>query len=168
MAFGLKALLQLESELTSPLDLSTPSSLLKIAQQITFAQGAGAGQADMIWADRRTIAASATDSLDLAGSALQSPFGGGLTFARLKMIFVRAAAANVNNVNIIRPASNGVPWALAAGDGFPIRPGGIFFWYDPSAAGAVVTPGTGDLLDLVNSGAGTTVEYEVVLVGAAS
>lgn len=168
MAFGLKALVQLESELTSPLDLSTPSSLVKIAQQITFLQGAGAGQADMIWHDRRTIAASATDSLDLAGTALQNPFGANLTFARLKMIFVRAAAANTNNVNVVRPASNGVPWALAAGDGFAVKPGGLFLWHDPSAAGAVVTAGTGDLIDIVNSAGGTSVEYDVVLVGAAS
>ncbi|MEV0993416.1 hypothetical protein [Nonomuraea sp. NPDC050202] len=168
MAFSLQGYLELAAELTSPLDLSTPSSQLRLSQQMNFAQGAGANQADMIWHDKRTIAASATDSLDLAGG-LAGPFAGAnLTFARIKFLFVRAAAANTNNVNVTRPASNGVPWALAAGDGFPVKPGGAFFWYDPTAAGVAVTGGTGDLIDMVNSAAGTPVTYDVVIVGAAS
>jgi hypothetical protein len=167
MAFSLRSFFELAAELTSPLDLSTPTSSLAVRQQMNFAQGAGAGQADMIWHDRGTIAASATTSLDLAGG-LAGPFGGNLTFARIKALLVRAAAANTNNVNVVRPASNGVPWTLAAGDGFPVKPGGVFWWYDPTAAGVAVTAGTGDLLDLVNSGAGTSVTYEIVIVGAAT
>lgn len=168
MAFSLKSSISLESELTNPLDLSTPSSLLKLAQQMNFTQGAGAGQSDMIWHDQRTITASSTDSLDLAGTALQSPFGANLTFARIKLLLVRAATGNTNNVNVTRPASNGVPWVLAAGDGVPVLPGGLFFWYAPSAAGIAVTAGTGDLIDIVNSGAGTSVTYDIVIVGAST
>jgi hypothetical protein len=167
MAFSFRSSWQLESELTSPLDLSTPSSLLKLARQIAFSEGAGAGAANMVWADRRTIAASATDSLDLAGS-LTGPFGTTLTFARIKYLLVLAAAGNTNNVNVTRPASNGAPLFLATGDGIPVKPGGKFEWYDPSAAGVAVTAGTGDLIDLVNSGAGTPVTYDVVIVGASS
>jgi hypothetical protein len=167
MAFNLRASWQLESELTSPLDLTTPSSLLKLARQIAFGEGAGAGQANMIWSDRRTIAASATDSIDLAGS-LTGPFGTSLTFARIKMLLVLAAAGNTNNVNVTRPASNGAPLFLATGDGIPVKPGGMFWWYDPSAAGVAVTAGTGDLVDLVNSAAGTPVTYDIVIVGASS
>lgn len=167
MAFSFRAGWQLDSELTSPLDLTTPSSALKLARQLSFTEGAGAGAANMIWSDRRTIAASATDSLDLAGS-LTGPFGTTLTFARIKMLLVLAATGNTNNVNVVRPASNGVPLGLAAGDGFPVKPGGMFWWYDPSAAGVAVTAGTGDLLDLVNSAVGTSVTYDVVIVGASS
>ncbi|MFI9558873.1 hypothetical protein [Nonomuraea endophytica] len=168
MAFRLQSFFQLESELTTALDLSTPSSLVKLAQQMNFAQGAGAGQADMIWHNTSTIAASGTDSLDLAGTALQNPWGANLTFARIKLLLVRAAAGNTNNVNVTRPASNGVPWALAAGDGFPVVPGGVFFWYAPTAAGVVVTATTGDLIDIVNSAGGTSVTYDIVIVGAAT
>ncbi|MDH2429317.1 hypothetical protein [Sphaerisporangium sp. TRM90804] len=167
MAFSLRAFFQLESELTSPLDLSTVSSPTGLSQQMNFAQGAGAGQADMVFGDRRTIAASATDSLDLAGG-LTGPFGAALTFARIKMLVVRAVAGNTNNVNATRPASNGVPWLLAAGDGIAVQPGGMFVWHAPTAAGVVVTPSTGDLIDFVNSGAGTTVTYDVIIAGAAT
>ncbi|AQZ67638.1 unnamed protein product [[Actinomadura] parvosata subsp. kistnae] len=167
MAFSFRAGWQLESELTSPLDLSTPSSVIKLARQIAFSEGAGAGAANMIWSDRRTVAASATDAIDLAGS-LTGPFGTTLTFARIKMLLVLAASGNTNNVNVVMPASNGAPLFLAAGDGIGVKPGGMFWWYDPSAAGVVVTGGTGDLLNLVNSGAGTSVTYDVVIVGASS
>lgn len=167
MAFSLRASWQLDSELTSPLDLTTPSSLLKLARQLSFSEGAGAGAANMIWSDRRTVAASATDAIDLAGSLI-GPFGTTLTFARIKMLLVLAAAGNTNNVNVVMPASNGVPLFLAAGDGIGVKPGGMFWWHDPSAAGVAVTAGTGDLLNLVNSGAGTPVTYDIVIVGASS
>lgn len=167
MSFSFRANWQLDSELTSPLDLSTPSSLLKMARQISFSEGAGAGAANMVWADRRTVAASATDAIDLAAS-LTGPFGTTLTFARIKMLMVLAAAGNTNNVNVVMPASNGVPLFLAAGDGVAVKPGGMFWWYDPSAAGVVVTPTSGDLLHLINSAAGTPVTYDIVIAGASS
>ncbi|MFD9949820.1 hypothetical protein ACFWYW_55875 [Nonomuraea sp. NPDC059023] len=164
MAFRLTSLFTLEAEITSPLDLTTPTSALAVARQLALAEGAGAGQANMIWSDTRTINASATDSLDLAGS-LVGPLGGTLTFARIKMLVVAAAAGNTNNVLITRPASNAVP-LLSAAANIPVHPGGLFVWYAPSAAGVVVTAGTGDLLDLVNSAGGTSVTCDVVIVGA--
>ncbi|MCW2767774.1 MAG: hypothetical protein JWO11_3733, partial [Nocardioides sp.] len=86
----------------------------------------------------------------------------------IKMIVVFAASGNTNNVNVVQPASNGVPLFLAAGDGVAVKPSGMFVWYDPSAAGVVVTPATGDLLNLVNSGAGTSVTYDIHIVGASA
>ncbi|MER7126743.1 hypothetical protein [Micrococcus luteus] len=167
MAFRLSSFFELEAEVTSPLDLSTPTNLLSFARQLSLAQGAGAGQADMVWSDQRTVAASGTDALDLAGS-LVGPFGTTLTFARIKMLVVFAATGNTNNVNVVTPGSNGVPLFLAASDGIAVKPGGAFVWYDPSAAGVVVTPATGDLLNVVNSGGGTSVTYDIHIVGASS
>lgn len=166
MAFRLASFFELVAEVTSPLDLSTPTNAVSVARQLNLAQGSGAGQADMIWSDQRTIAASGTDALDLAGS-LSGPFGGLLTFARVKMLIVLAAAGNTNNVNVVMPAS-GVPLFLAAADGVGVRPGGALILFDPSAAGAVVTAGTGDLINIVNSGAGTSVTYDIHIVGASS
>lgn len=167
MTFRMRSLLQFEAEVTSPLDLSTPTNLVKIAKQMSFAQGSGVGQADMIWSDKRTIAASGTDALDLAGS-LSGPFGGTLTFARIKMVILTAAIGNTNNCNVVQPASNGTPLFLATGDGIAVKPGGTFLWFDPSAGGVVVTAATGDLLNIVNSGAGTGVTYDIHLIGASS
>lgn len=151
---------------TSALDLGTADFPFSAAFAKALADGTGIDQADRIFTDTRTITASATDSLDLAG-ALTNAYGT-VTFARVKAILVTAAAANTNNVNVTRPASNGLPLFLAAGDGLAVRPGGAFLWMAPDATGVVVTAGTGDLLDLINSGAGTSVTYSIVVLGASA
>jgi hypothetical protein len=131
-----------------------------------FTDGAGASQVDRMFSDTRTLAASASESLDLAGGALPDAFGVALTFARVKAIFVRASALNTNNVVLSRPAANGVPFLDAASDAHSIAPGGCVLLMRPDAAGWAVTAGTGDLITLANSGAGTTVSYDIVILGA--
>lgn len=167
MAFRLQSYFELEAEITNPLDLTTVSAPLTMARQLVLAQGTGAGQADMIWSDQFTIAASGTQAVDLAGS-LQGPFGTTLTFARIKAVIVAAAAGNTNNVNVVSDATNGPPLFLAKGDGIGVHPGGLFVWYAPSATGAAITAGTADLINLVNSAGGTTVTCDVVVVGASA
>ncbi|HEX4816703.1 MAG TPA: hypothetical protein VFV66_28510 [Nonomuraea sp.] len=167
MAFRLSSSFKLDAEITSSLDLTTPTSALSVARQLRLAQGTGAGQADMIWSDKVTIAASGTQAIDLAGS-LTGPLGGTLTFVKLKMIVVAAVPGNTNNVNVVSDATNGPLLFLAKGDGIPVKPGGLFVWFDPSAAGVPITAGTGDLINLVNSAAGTPVTADVVIVGASA
>ncbi|UJV43811.1 hypothetical protein CVT30_31835 [Streptomyces sp. AMCC400023] len=159
--------LGLRSTLTSALDLVTSRAPLDYSTTVALASGVGANQADKIFADTRTLAASATEDLDLAG-VLSDPLGAALTFARIKAVLVKAAAGNTNNVQVTRPASNGVPLFLAAGDGLAVRPGGLFLWVAPDATGVAVTAGTGDLLTLTNSAAGSSVTYDVVIIGASA
>jgi len=154
------------ANLTSPLDLATGSVPLSQSADVPLINGTGSGQADRIWHDQRTIAASGTDSLDLKGSLLDA-FGAAFTPAKLKAIYVKAASANTNNVVITRPSSNGVPWASAAGDAVPVLPGGVIAWVAPGA-GITVTADTGDLIDIVNSGGGTSVTYDIVLIGTST
>jgi hypothetical protein len=167
MAFRLQSFFELDAELTNALDLTTPTAALRVARQLALATGTGAGQADMIWSDSFSIAASGTQAIDLAGS-LPGPLGGTLTFAKIKMVVVAASTTNTNTINVVRDATNGVPLFLALGDGIPVKPGGLFVWFDPSAAGVAVTPTSGDLLNLVNSAAGTPVTGDVVIVGASA
>lgn len=152
---------------TEALDLGTASAPLAIRRALSLADGTGANQADLVWHDRRTLAASATEDLDLAGS-LVDPFGGAVAFARVKALYVGAAAANTNLVQVTRPASNGVPLFLAASDGIAVRPGGFFAWGASDATGVAVTTSTGDLLTFTNSAAGTSVTYDVVVNGASA
>lgn len=167
MALNTRLKLALTADLTSSLDMVSLSAPLSVAKTLALTSGTGANQADKVWSDQRQVAASATDSIDLAGS-LTDPFGAALSFARIKLLVVTAAANNTNNVVITRPASNGVPLFSAAGDAIPVRPGGVFVWACSDATGVAVTAGTGDLLDFVNSGAGSSVTYDVVIVGASA
>lgn len=167
MALSTKLALALTATLTDPLDLSTVTDPLEYTKQLKLTSGTGADQADMLWHDTRTLAASATENLDLAG-VLVNAFGDVQTFARIKAVLVAAAPGNTNNVNVIREGTNGVPLFLALADGIPVRPGGLFLWVAPDATAVAVTGGTGDLLTITNSGAGTSVTYDVVIIGASA
>lgn len=167
MALTTRITLSAVAELTSALDLATASVPMDMQTTIRLATGTAANQADKIFHDRRTLAASGTEDLDLAG-ALTDPLGAALTFARIKAVIVKAADGNTNNVNITRPAANGVPLFLAASDGIAVRPGGLFCWVAPDATAVAVTAGTGDLLTFTNSAGSTSVTYDVVLIGASA
>jgi len=156
----------LSANLTSALDLVTASAPLALNTRISMASGTATGQADLCWSDTRTVSASGTDALDLAGT-LAGNLGGTLTIVKLKAVLVRAAAGNTTNVRVNRPASNGVPLFLAASDGIDVLPGGIFLWVAPGA-GVTVTASTGDLINIDNSGSGTSVTYDVCFVGTSA
>lgn len=167
MALTTRLSLSLLAALTNALDLSTPDDTLNYLKNIELATGTSANQADMLWHDRRTLSASATEDLDFAGS-LTNALGATQTFARVKALVVYAATANTNNVNVTRPGSNGVPLFLAAGDGIAVRPGGLFLAVAPDATAYAVTGGTGDLLTFTNSAGSTSVTYDVIVIGASA
>lgn len=158
--FNLK--LTVDSKLLNPLDLSSPDDSLLYAFSQLFSNGTGAGQASQQWHDTRTITASATDSIDLAG-ALVNAFGVTVTFTKIKALLVVAKPANLNNIQVARPASNGWPFFLAVSDGFVLQPGAAFMWVDP--AGIAVTAATADLLSIINAAGTNSVIYDIVIVG---
>lgn len=150
------------------LDLGTEVLPFALSAPVSFASGTGANQADRVFTDTRTLAASATEDLDLAG-VLFDAFNAAITFVKIKAVIVKAAAGNTNNVRVTRPASNGFPLFVAAGDGEDIPPGGVSAKVAPGAAGwGTVTPGTGDLITITNGGAGTPVTYDLVIIGTSA
>jgi hypothetical protein len=151
---------------TSALDLGTASFPFALSAALSLSDGTGASAADRVFTDTRTLAASATEDLDLAGS-LTDAFGATITFAKVKAIIIAAAAANTNDVQVTRPASNGVPIFLAAGDGLAIKAGGVFVLAWPGT-GVTVTAATGDLLTLTNSAGSTPVTYSIVILGTSA
>lgn len=157
------------ADLTSALDLATGSVPLALRRAVSLTSGTGAGQADKVFHDRRTLAASATEDLDLAGVLLDA-FGAAITFARIKGIVVAAAAANANNVVVGAAAATQWATLLNAAGTVTLRPGAVFAAMAgvTDATGWAVTAGTGDLLKVANSGAGTSVEYDIVLIGASA
>lgn len=150
------------------LDLATGSFPLAESAVLDLADGTGANQADRLFSDRRTIAASGTDSLDLAG-VLVDAFGATITLARVKALFIAAAAENTNNVLVGGAGSNTwATWADAADNEIVVRPGGLLLLAAPDAIAYAVTAGTGDVLQIANSGAGTSVTYDIVIIGASA
>jgi hypothetical protein len=163
---GTRLAVGLKTVQTNPLDLVTGRAEVDLLKEITLGSGTGAQQADRLFTDRRTLAASASETLDLAGT-LADAFGATLTFAKVKTVIIVADAANTNNVNVTRDASSGVPIFLAAGDGMPVPPGGFIAWSAPGS-GVAVTAGSADLIGVANSGAGTSVTYDVYVLGTSA
>jgi hypothetical protein len=157
------------AELTSALDLGTGSAKQSLSRSMSLGNGTAAGKADKVFSDRRTLAASATEDLDLAGVLLDA-FGAAITFARVKGLLIAAAAGNTNNVVIGAAASN--PWStlLSATGTVVLRPGAFLAVGTgvADATGYAVTAGTGDLLKIANSGAGTSVTYDIHIIGASA
>jgi hypothetical protein len=154
--------------LSAARDMGSASAPLAKRAKIVLANGVLANQADVIWADTRTVAPSATDALDLAGGGLVDALGVAFAPLKVKMILVVASGVNANPVQLVRPASNGVPFLMAAGDGISLLPGAAFCWVSPSAAGVPITAGTGDLLNIINGGAGTSVDYDIMIIGTSA
>ncbi len=153
---------------TALLDLATATAPLGFTRAVALATGTGANQADRIFHDTRTLTASANEDLDLAG-VLVDAFGATLTFARVKALVIAADAANTNNVIVGNAATNPfLTWVGAATHTVTVRPGGMLALACSDATAYAVTAGTGDLLRIANSGAGTSVTYSIVLVGASA
>jgi hypothetical protein len=167
MALSATVKVSINAVRTKTADFESASSAINQALSVALTDGTGANQADLIFKDTVTLAASGTADLDLAG-ALTDIYGAAQVFARLKAIVVTADSGNTNNVNVTRPASNGVPLFLAASDGIAVRPGGAFVWVAPDATGVAVTASTGDLLTFTNSAGTTGVTYSVTLIGASA
>lgn len=169
MATSLKTTLTaaISAALSNPLDLVTGDAPLEYTKKMIWTNGTTIDKADLVFSDTRTLTASSNEDLDLAGS-LASIYGATLTFVELKALLIVASTANTNNVRVIRPASNGVPLFLAASDGIDVPPGGLFFWACPADGKVTVTAATGDLINVANSSSGTSVTYDVVIVGASA
>lgn len=157
--------------LTNNIDLAQRSLPVNVTRVLSLATGTGNGQADMIWSDQRTLGPSATENLDLAAGALLDPLtGAAMTFARVKVLLAYAAASNniANPVQVTRPASNGVPIFMAAGDGVSLAPNAVLLIAATDATGFLVTAGTGDLITFTNGAGTNSVTYDVVIIGASA
>lgn len=170
MALKASLALTFAAELTKAFDLAAGAVPYAIARTYSWSDGAGAGQANRIYQDRNTLAASGTIDVDLSGT-LTDVYGDPVVFARVKALIVTAADANTNNV-VVGGVANGISTILqpAASGTITVRPGATWLISagGGDATGYVITAGTADLLHIINSAGGTGVDYELVVVGSAT
>lgn len=130
---------------------------------IDLADGTGLGQASRFWSDRRTLATGVGESLDLNG-VLTDGLGASVTFTAIKGILIKSADANTTILTVGNIANGLATIFGIATQSFPMQPGELLIKATPSAAGHVVTPGTADLLRIVNA-AGASAIYDVAIWG---
>lgn len=170
MALTSKLALSVSADLTKTLDLADGRVPLAKIYQAVLSSGTGVGQADLVFHDQRTLSASATENLDLSG-VLADAFGTTLAFAKVKAIIFVAASTNTNNVLIGGDVTNTFfPMFGAEADSLILRPGATFalFCGAGDSAGYAVTAATADLLKVANSAGGTSVVYDVIIIGTSA
>lgn len=146
-------------------DLAGNRSTVAIANAIEFTTGAGANGANEFFSDTRTLADSASESLDLAGS-LTNGLGVTVALARVKFIYIKNKSTT-QVLSVGGAASNQfINWVGDATDIVKLRPGGFLLLVAPDATGYAVTAGTGDLLKIANGAAGASTDYDIVIGGA--
>lgn len=154
---------------TKASDLTTTADALDFFRGVHLESGTTAGKADKVFHDQRTLAASASEDLDLAG-VLTDVYGASITFAKIKFIAISAASGNTNNVLVGAASATQFVGLLNAAGVIALRPGMTFAAMAGvlDATGMAVTAGTGDLLKIANSAGSTSVTYDIVIVGTSA
>lgn len=155
--------LRITAQQVGTADLGSPRMTLEpISEVLQLVGGTDAvNKADILFSDTRTLAASATEDLDLAG-VLADAFGATIAAAEIVAIFVKAAAGNTNSV-IVGAATAPFAGPLGATGTYTIRPGE--YYLAVSQTGWAVGAGTTDDLKIANSGGATGVTYNIVILG---
>lgn len=154
---------RIAAELQNTIDQGTSRASCRLDASIVMQDGTGTDQADKVFSDRRTLGASASETLDLTN--LTDPFGAALTFAKIKAIMITASADNTNNVVVGAAGSNQFLGPLAdASDKLIIPPGGAILLTAPKS-GWTVTNSSTDNLKIENSAGSTGVTYDIMLIG---
>lgn len=162
--------LRIRSSQTGTSDFGGPNFMPEFEAIIQLVNGTAANQADILFVDERTVAASSNDDLDLAG-VLTNAFGQVITAAEIVAIAVinkpkvATAAANTTNLTI-GAGTNPIVGYLGGTTPTigPLRPGGVVLIASPDAAGiAAVTAATGDILRIANS-SGAAATYQIAIL----
>ena len=154
----------ISATLTDDQDLSDPTAQVALQDLDSLANGTSNVQADLVFADTRTIAASGDETLDMGTTGgLTSPLGAAFEPAEIVAVLMLADSGNTNNV-VVGAATE--PFLGPLGGTTPttsIKPGGWLYWYAP--AGWAVANNTNDKLKVANSSSGTGVTYSIVIIG---
>lgn len=127
----------------------------------TLADGYETDEADLLWYDRRTLAAT-SEGIDLAGSLLDV-FGQTLTFGEIKGIYIYNRSTTTGQNLTVGGGSNPfITWLGTSGDEVVIGPSGALLLWNPKD-GYEVTAATGDILT-IDSGA-ASITYDIIIVG---
>lgn len=148
----------------NPQDLVTPESVLDLIKSWTLPDGTGSGQARKLWSDERSLAASATESIDFSGS-LTDALGVALVLTKAAIILIFADAANPGIITVGGNAAE-IPYlGNPTSDVINIQAGGAAVLI-AGPAGYVVTATTGDLLTWTAAATAGTYKAKFVVVGA--
>ncbi len=162
MAFNGRISLGIDATLTRALDLTTARDALRYVLDEQMLDGSGDGQAQFMWHDTRSIATSANDDIDLAGS-LTDAFGQVITMAKVRALVInnKSAAATLT---VGPAAASGVTGFLGTGEVLPVGAKKILVCN--KSASWTITAGSADRIRVTNNSAVAVATYDIIVVGA--
>ncbi|HEY4309850.1 MAG TPA: hypothetical protein VGN12_10400 [Pirellulales bacterium] len=148
------------------LGLTTIADASRLEYDAQLSDGAGAGQADLIWHDLRTVVAGGHDDLPLAALP-QTIFGSAVTvdFATVKGVLIVNANTTSGDDLLVGAAAThawSAPFGTAT-DRVHVPAGSCLLLVNKND-GWTVAVGTSDTLRVTNPGS-DDIQYKVVLVG---
>lgn len=159
--------LQVHAKAVTSRDLGDVTYPLDKIQRYLYQDGTGAGKANKMFDDTRTINASSSETLDLSGSLVDAD-GVTVAFTKIKALVVIADPTNTNDV-VLGNGTNPVVGGPFGDDGsqtVTIHPGDCFAMFSNSANGLfAVTNSSADGLKVANSSSGTPVNYTIIIIG---
>jgi hypothetical protein len=151
------------------LDLTTVEDDAKLEYDESLADGTSDNQADKVWHDSRTLAAAASDDLDLTSLA-NTIFGSTVTisFAKFKaVLIVNTSTTTGDDLTVGGAASQEwTAWVAAAGDKVRV-PANSCLLISNKKTGWTVTDGSSDTLRITNTGAGS-ITYKIAILGTSA
>lgn len=166
---GLKSSIAWSYASTDALGGSVVSSN-SVAYSKTLANGTGAGNAQKLYFDKFTLAASGSTNRDLAAS-LTDVFGNTLTFSNVKSIYCEVTTTYTGSDLNVGGGSDGAGAAafstfMGSTTGtIKVLNGGFLHLGNVGVTGYAVTATTGDILHFANTSGATSCEVQLVIVG---
>jgi len=142
------------------LDLSTPQDTLQYRPSLEYTFGDDpdvAGEADQIFHDQFTIAASASETINL--STCLNPFGTATGFDDIKAVIIRNVS---DDAQIIIGTGTWIAWFNDASDAELLDAGGMCVHASPKAIAAV---GSGHTLVITNADGVNAATVNVIIIG---
>lgn len=133
------ARLQFETPLAAATGFNTPVQV-DIPQggaPTDYANGTGANQVNLGWADQRTLVATSV-TLDVNALPVAATSTGAAAFSALKGVLIRNEASSTGSLTIGNAASAQAPFnGVGSTSTVVLKPGASYLYTDPSAAGQV-------------------------------
>ena len=133
-----------------------------LQSKIEWAFGTAAAQANQVWEDRRTLAAGASENLDLQGGTETSGYGQTLTLSKLLGIWIHITSSNGGPLLIGGAAANAFD-ALFGDASDKLRVRKLFIDCTDDATGYAVD--ASDVLKIENEDGSNPVDFDIILLG---
>ena len=145
---------------SNPSDISHTQDRINTSVITSLRNGTGAGEANMVWSDQRTIAPGGDDDIDLNGG-ITDAYGVTITFVNVRGIFVVNRSPNPGTrITVANTGGNfpPTPWAI------PCGPGDAFNFMERQV-GLTIVPAAVDTLRMTNEDGGASAMYDIVVIG---